>query len=86
MQGVLRHGKGAHEELRGDLGNGWSFPQLMQLPNELQGEEAGSLCENLTGSVIHLSRGVLAEVVHVVSFCGETSEGGIKFLTRESEE
>ena len=76
---VLPQGKAAREELRGDLGDGRPRPQLVQSPNELQGDKAFSHCMNLTGVAVRLSRGLLAEVVKVVPFYGETGEGVIEF-------
>ena len=62
-RGVLCQGKGVHEELRGNLGDGWQCPQLVQLLYELQGEEASPPHANPTGVIIRLSRGFLDKVV-----------------------
>ena len=41
---------------------------------------------NPTGAVIRVSRELLAEVVKVISFHGETGEGGIEFRPRYAKE
>ena len=85
-RGVLCQGNGAFKELKGDISNGRPFPQLLQLPNELRGEDTGSPHGNPTGAVIRLIRGLLAEVVLVISFRGETGKGGIEFRPQDTKE
>ena len=85
-RGVLFQGKGAHKELRGNLGDGRPCPQLVQRPNNIRGGEAGSPCANLTGAVIRLRRGLLAKVVQFVFFRGDTGKGVIRLCPRGTEE
>ena len=72
---VQWQGEDTSEELRGNLVDGRMCPQLIQFPNELQREEAGSPCANLMEAVIRLSHGLLCEVFkvfevfRVFSFC-----------------
>ena len=56
---LYQHGEGASKELRGNIGDGRVFSQVIHPTDKLVGEEADASCPYPTGAIVRFSCGVL---------------------------